>query len=255
MFNVFCAVFLLCKLALPKINLEGAGMQKSVSKYLAIAGVLATMNVANAEKSGAFVGLEAGVSIFNLEQKLAGQIGRNYYSRGNYGSFGIGGNYGLILGYKQFFTPQLGLRYYANINYTHSLTSLNDNTRVSFYNVLNYGVNVDFLANLVSKEIEDFGSFDFGGFLGIGLGGNTYLLDDGVHIDNSLRETKEPTKINVALNVGLRANLAEKHGVELVAKVPFISSKGVDYTNANNGMEWKETRTYYTVSLRYTYSF
>ena len=240
-------------------------MQKSVSKYLAIASVLATISVANAEKSGAFVGLEAGVSIFNL----ASQTSDLKDSK-----FGIGGSYGVIAGYKQFFTPYLGLRYYANLNYAHGSATTptidaggnNIFTATSSVNayhqnyLLNYGVNVDFLANFVSKEIESFGSFDFGGFVGVGLGGNTYLSDltlvsqsfDGS--DSKSLSPQETTKFNVALNVGLRANMAENHGVELVARVPFIKAKMIDDTNFD-GVPLTITRTYYTVSLRYTYSF
>lgn len=238
-------------------------MRKNVSKYLAIASVLATMNVANAEKSGAFVGLEAGVSIFNL----ASQTSDLKDSK-----FGVGGSYGVVAGYKQFFTPYLGLRYYANLSYAHgsaptptvdghrSITAMGGDNAYHQNYLLNYGVNVDFLANFVSKEIENFGSFDFGGFVGVGLGGNTYLSDltivsekfDGS--DSKSLSPQETTKFNVALNVGLRANMAENHGVELVAKVPFIKATMIDDTNFNN-VPLTITRTYYTVSLRYTYSF
>ena len=234
-------------------------MRKNVSKYLAIASVLATMSVANAEKSGAFVGLEAGVSIFNL----ASQTSDLKDSK-----LGIGGSYGVIAGYKQFFTPYLGLRYYANLNYAHGSATTptidargNDSASAYHQNyLLNYGVNVDFLANFVSKEIESFGSFDFGGFVGVGLGGNTYLSDltlvsvayDGN--DSKSLSPQETTKFNVALNVGLRANMAENHGVELVARVPFIKAKMIDDTNFD-GVPLTITRTYYTVALRYTYSF
>lgn len=238
-------------------------MQK-IQKYLAVASVLASMSVANAEKSGAFVGLEAGVSIFNL----ASQTSDLKDSK-----LGIGGSYGVIAGYKQFFTPYLGLRYYANLNYAHGSATtptidgrnnlLTATSSVNAYHqnyLLNYGVNVDFLANFVSKEVESFGSFDFGGFVGVGLGGNTYLSDlTLVSLSNDGNNSKslspqETTKFNVALNVGLRANMAENHGIELVARVPFIKAKMIDDTNFD-GVPLTITRTYYTVSLRYVYSF
>lgn len=162
-------------------------MQKSVSKYLAIASVLATMSAANAEKSGAFVGLEAGVNI-GTQERGNGGLGDSKIKK-----YLLGGSYGFIAGYKQFFTSHIGLRYYANLNLKHStedITNSRDNLPEFIW--LNYGANVDFLGNFVSRE-----NVDFGGFVGLGLGANT--------------EIRSTTNLDVALNVGLRTTFYSKH--------------------------------------------
>ncbi|MGX2973297.1 outer membrane beta-barrel protein [Helicobacter sp. T3_23-1059] len=234
---------------------------KKLSKMVtsvAVASVLA--NGVFAEESGVFVGLEAGASIMNTKSETTDFKDSKY---------GFGGNYGFIVGYKQFFNPHIGLRYYANINYMQADVYASIAPDISqdgiIYNtsradtinfmLVNYAVNVDFLGNFIAKE-----NVDFGGFVGIGLGGNTYLLDQNIVSKTSETQRKiiagqvAITTFNAALNIGLRSNIFKNHGIELVAKVPFIGQKFVDTTRAD-GAPLKMTRTYYSVALRYTYSF
>lgn len=207
-------------------------MQKSVSKYLAIASVLATMNVANAEKSGAFVGLEAGVNVGTLEAET------RFYTTTKYL---LGGSYGFITGYKQFFTSHIGLRYYANLNLKHSTEDITNSTGESYipdFIWLNYGANVDFLGNFVSNE-----DLDFGGFVGLGIGANTEFIS----------QRDSTTNLDVALNVGLRTTFDSKHSFELISRVPFLpTTKGNERATE---LIYREPVYDYSVSLRYAYSF
>ena len=162
-----------------------------------------------------------------------------------------GVNYGFIAGYKQFFTPYLGLRYYANLDIFHNLKKF-ESERLDI-TLINYGVNVDFLGNFVSNE-----TLDFGGFIGAGIGGNTLM---GEHI-KGLKEsvaTLKTTGFDIALNVGLRTNIAKYHGLEISARVPFVPIKMVDYSytvDTGNAIKLKETfKQTYSILARYTFSF
>ena len=238
-------------------------MNKLSKMVTSVAVASALANSVIAEESGVFLGLEAGVSIMNTQNETTDFKDSKY---------GFGGNYGFTIGYKQFFNPYIGLRYYANINYMQAdvyasnapnITSNGTTTYTTYpsfvdetnFMLLNYGINVDFLGNFVAKE-----NVDFGGFVGIGLGGDTYLFDLNIISQTSPTQRKvivgqeTTTTFNATLNIGLRGNIFKNDGIELVAKVPFIGQKFVDTTKAD-GAPLKMTRTYYSVALRYTYSF
>lgn len=220
-----------------------------------------------AEESGVFVGLEAGsVGYGNLNAEIHtetttnGQTTkRNSNIKGGADSF----HYGITVGYKHFFTPKLGLRGYANFNHTYGEAP----TKTSrFFSLFNYGVNVDFLGNFYSAE-----NADVGGFIGLGLGANSLA-------GNVIKETRDMLKttfnqlqggsgsvstpaasFDVALNVGLRANLAKHHGIEAVARVPFLPATigELDYSVANAGStkQTYQIRNTWNFNVRYTYSF
>ena len=123
-----------------------------------------------------------------------------------------GVSYGFVAGYKQFFNEYLGLRYYANVDLTHATFKITDFRPI----LVNYGVNVDFLGNFVVTEIAD-----FGGFIGLGIGGNSWVGKDMQDMKNSYNSEGTNIKIkdtsfDVALNVGLRTNIAKHHGLEVL---------------------------------------
>ncbi len=204
-------------------------MQK---KYLtiAVASTLASISVANAEKSGAFAGLEAGV---NIAPRM------EFYDNNqpsSFDNFMLGGTYGVVAGYKQFFTPYIGVRYYANFNYKH-INRILGITPV--FSVLNYGANIDFLGNFVSSE-----DLDFGGFVGLGLGGNTSI------------RTATATSLDVALNFGLRATF-DSGSLELVARASFLPTilQESQWGAGLNLITYSHTYHHYGISVRYTYNF
>ncbi|MGX3011947.1 outer membrane beta-barrel protein [Helicobacter sp. 23-1044] len=167
----------------------------------------------------------------------------------------------------------MGLRYYANVGITHA--TLKSNAVAQGYNwkdrvegtLINYGANVDFLANFVANE-----TMDFGGFIGLGVGGNSWSgqdLDEHEDYLNSLAQnitapvSLAKTGFDLSLNVGLRANIAKNHGVELVAKVPFLKTTLLDRSisvkiNGNGGGNVKVRNTLhspFSVTARYVFSF
>lgn len=197
-------------------------------------------NIALAEESGAFFGIGIGGGGTTLVKDSNGEIHKET----------LGGiNYGIIDGYRQFFTPNLGLRYYINIDLHHNLAK-SSGTRHNLM-IIDYGVNVDFLWNFISSE-----SLDFGLFLGMGVGGNTII---GKPIATN-------TTADMVLNVGLRTNIATNHGLEIAVRVPVLSplygkspSKelpGISKEEFNRDYN-KQSQRYsqkFSVILRYTFS-
>lgn len=198
------------------------------TKHLSV--ILASvLSVANAEKSGVFAGLEVGVNIATHKSENVYNVG--YDTTTTMTKYLLGGTYGLLVGYKQFFNSHIGLRYYANFNYKHG-NSFGD--FLPYIHTLNYGANIDFLGNFVSSE-----DLDFGGFVGLGIGGNTTITNP-----------KNANNLDVGLNVGLRTTFDSKQSLELVARVSFLPIN-LPKDTIRDSYEY----SYYSVALRYTYNF
>lgn len=211
----------------------------SNTRHLSLATCLACSlafvpNLASAESSAPFVGVELG---YGEGRVIEGRVNTDQvYLRGV--------QYGITAGYKQFFMPYVGLRYYANFSVMHAsggydkdgneVVSLEKKTT----SLLNYGVNVDFLANFVAGE-----DFDFGAFVGVGVGAYTWLKSG--YLENATSDWKL-THLDVALNVGLRTNIAKNHGIEVLGRVSFLDAKPVSGFTLSHP---------YSVTARYTYSF
>ncbi len=166
----------------------------------------------------------------------------------NYTSNGL--SYGFVVGYKQFFNDYVGFRYYVNTDIYHNMSKTKGDDEVYKIIVVNYGVNVDLLYDFVVTEIAD-----FGGFVGIGLGANTLTGKWIKDLKDSHKrlwgeETLTTTGFDVWLNVGLRTNIAKYHGIEVVARVPFLPVT-MDVTGNFEHTLGQE----YSVLARYTFSF
>ncbi len=224
--------------------------------------MLGGANIAFAEESGGFVGIGVGYGDAKMLQETTNE---NTNATDKYKVSANGASYGFVAGYKQFFNEYLGLRYYANLDIYHNINSsdfylIGETVGVPVKNAeittINYGVNVDFLGNFVSTEIAD-----FGGFVGFGIGGTT-LAGKFISDFKSFYTTEgikfNDTAFNIWLNVGLRTNIATHHGIELVARVPFLPVKMVDYSYDNAGTTIKLKQTFrqtYNILARYTFSF
>ena len=235
-------------------------MRKLVS--MAAVAVLCSTSALFAETSGAFLGLGVGYGNIKLQDKFDdhNDIGGGSYKQTEKAN---GVSYGFVVGYKQFFNDYLGLRYYANLDLTHGKfkSESPDGTKNSHNTTfINYGVNVDFLGNFVSNE-----SLDFGGFIGLGIGGNTIkdkYLDDikKAYEEAGITSKLKTTGFDIALNVGLRTNIATNHGVEVAFRVPFLpitvaNKSAVDELGTDLG-KFKATLGQDVRFLaRYTYSF
>lgn len=222
--------------------------------------------VMNAEESGGFVGVQLGGGELTMESSAKGLSGSvNGITNGTSKIGGGGVALGIVGGYKQFFTQYLGLRYYANVDFIIANVKSIDSNAKGIYgyddwntNLINYGVNVDFLANFISNE-----TLDFGGFIGLGLGGSTYMGDgidklqdfingyaNVLNVDGELSKTG----FDLALNIGLRVNIAQNHGVEVAARVPFIKTTLLE-KNISGAKITFTAHNPYRIVARYAYSF
>lgn len=225
---------------------------------------------ANYNRSGGFVGFGIGGGGANMSAKASGEMNMGsdsgsvnqtikYYEGG-------GVDFELVSGYNQFFTQYIiGLRYYANFSLSYMIMNVSGIFKdylialgnEEMYNeikimnaiLINYGANVDFVGNFYTSA-----NVDLGGFVGIGIGGDSWIIK--AKLDTQL---SPPTSaFNVWLNAGLRANIATHHGIELVARVPFLKatifSTAMNLGYANSKMKMFITNPY-NVTLRYVYNF
>lgn len=185
----------------------------------------------NKEKSGVFVGLSIGVASLSYNGAVsylatpAGGVQNTYTSSASLDR--ATGIYGILVGYKHAITGGFGLRYYADFNYSYAHQN-------KIWG-MNYNVNIDGLLNIVEKNNNFFGFF-----AGVGLGAQSYgwsnkllenMLEEAGNAAGSGGVTLAPTTLptnykgkkfsnpktsfNVAINFGVRANLAKHHDVEL----------------------------------------
>ena len=194
----------------------------------------------NKEKSGAFVGLSIGVTSLSADFS-AGYFGtkdgiknREFSVSGSRGM--TTGIYGIMIGYKHAITGGFGLRYYADFNYISPTLA-----QPKMWG-MNYGLNIDGLLNIVEKNNNFFGFF-----AGVGLGAQSYGWSDRI-LENDFYLTGEKgglgdgnngsvklqgergdkhknqnfknpvASFNVAINFGVRLNIAKHHDIELGAR-------------------------------------
>ena len=219
----------------------------SINKFalsVALAGILGASS-ALAETDGAFVGVQAGYGghKFTLEHS-GGSIDIN-----GLGSF----RYGILAGYKQFFTPEFGLRYYGLLDYGTSNKKGKDSNLGADVQVsaLNVNANVDALYNFISNE-----SLDFGAFAGLSLG---YASASVKTPDADNLEKDTPAGFDFGINFGLRANIAQNHGIELYSRFGLLKHKKdrseIDEEDGSPFTLTYKTSQPYAVGLRYSFSF
>ena len=190
---------------------------------LSLALLLGGANIALAEESGGFVGI--GIGGGGIQSKFT------YPEQTIKSPIANGFSYGIIGGYKYFFTKNLGARFYANVDMHHPVGQ-------NLIMLPSYGANADFLASFAINEL-----FELGGFVGVGLGGATYYVDEIIGGFNQ-------TSFDVGLNLGIRGNIVKNHGVELAVKVPFLPVVKIKDTDST-----RELGQVYNVLVRYVYTF
>ena len=89
--------------------------KNKIALSLVVAGILGASS-ALAETDGAFVGLQAGYGGLKLKMESESNNG-GVVEKDPSESISAGGfRYGFVAGYKQFFTPEFGARYYASFD-------------------------------------------------------------------------------------------------------------------------------------------
>ena len=197
--------------------------KKTITKgaiALGLSAILASSAIA--EDDGAFVGLEVGLTSVKAEAKATSPGSVTNTAKDILPSLAIKG------GYKWFFgdSKRFGTRAYGMIGAgTGSLTQLSttlpagggnvsfiSGTQHTYYTTyLDYMVGADALLNFANSD-----SFTFGLFAGVGLGGTTWIANgEDFEPKGGTGKGRSYANFQVALNVGLRANIAKSHGIEV----------------------------------------
>ena len=234
-----------------------------VAVSVALAGILGASS-ALAETDGAFVGVQFGFGGANTKNEFCMlNVGMSVCITDSKSASAL--RYGFLAGYKQFFTENFGLRYYGVVDYGADFKIDNAFDMVSEIikfspkiSALNLSANVDALYNFISND-----SLEFGAFGGFSLAYASYkaknaLIDITPSGDLVFKEFKLGG-FDMGVNVGVRAQILQKHGVELYGRFAFMENKKEE-TLLEDDADSKMTQTFkaaqpYQVGLRYTFSF
>lgn len=168
-----------------------------------------------------------------------------------------GFRYGFVAGYKQFFTPEFGARYYASFDlgtdYKKDITDADGDKTTIKVNSYNITANADALYNFISSN-----DLDLGAFLGLSLGYAHHTVKVEVQGATEKMPDIKPSGFDLGINFGLRTNIAQNHGIELYSRFGVLQQKKELKETYEDGSSY--TQTYkaqqpYQVGLRYTFSF
>lgn len=217
-------------------------------KKLIVSGALAlafSTSAVVAEESGAFVGVDLGLA--NLS-KMTSEL-----NGGTQTTYALGSlRYGLMGGYKWFFTENVGLRAYVALNNgTSYLQDASTQTprNGNQFNSMFVNANVDFLNTFYNSE-----QVSAGWFAGLSLG-------VGIHSGGIVKATTANSNLSnisgfdMGINLGLRTLFGKKHGIEFFTRFGVI---GASATAEMNGVPVKidmSTTQIYNTGVRYTYNF
>lgn len=237
-----------------------------VAVSVALAGILGASS-ALAETSGAFVGVQFGFGGAKTTNEFC-QSGEGMSVCKTDSKSASALRYGFLAGYKQFFTENFGLRYYGVVDYGADFKidnafymgkMVNFSPKIS---ALNLSANVDALYNFISND-----SLEFGAFGGLSLAYASYKAKNALWdvtpmmtggSDKPAFKDFKLSGFDVGVNVGVRAQIAQKHGVELYGRFAFMENKKEE--TLLEDADSKMTQTFkaaqpYQVGLRYTFSF
>ena len=203
-----------------------------IALSLAVAGILGA-TAAVAETSAGFVGLQGntGFGGYTTKVETAAASGTTSGTKTETSSY----QFGILAGYKHFFVPKFGLRFYGLLDYANA-----EEGGVTATN-LNASINADALFNFISGE-----TWDLGGFGGVSLGyGST---ETGTSTTSATTDG-----MDFGLNVGLRISFAQHHGLELYSRIGLIGQEEKLTVSGNTVIT--RNKQDYIGGLRYTYSF
>lgn len=211
-------------------------------KKILISSALAAslFGVAQAQTSGLFVGVNAGVPI------TTPSYGPAIPNSSMFPTSGIGWAVGLDVGYKQVLSENYGLKYYISYNYNQSKGS-KDNSSLP-------KVNADINQHLITANVDYYFNFTpaFGAYIGIGVGYQQY--DPTWKTAGNAMPTEAKGGLAVPVNVGLTYNFNDASQILLGAKIPLL---GYDYkiTQPVVGDVKAATLRTYIVQIGYNYTF
>ena len=209
---------------------------------------------AAAEQSGWFLGVQSDTKNLTNCSTDIDTSSSPYYDYANYNS---NPQISILGGYKKFFSPKLGARFYGILNYSHANTKINgaDDYKGNSFSL---DANADFLFDFVSSE-----SLDFGGFVGIELGYGNSGWERVANYYSSYEYKGTGYSFEGGANVGIRVNFGQRHGLELVNYLGYVVSRSkYDYfyyaysSSPTYNPSSHTTKTFHQqIRLRYILSF
>lgn len=211
-----------------------------MKKFLISSALTASLLcVANAQSSGLFVGVNAGVPI--TTPSYSGFTG----VKDSFPTSGIGWAVGLDVGYKQALSENYGLKYYISYNYNQSKGSKDNAQPLG-------KVNADINQHLITANVDYYFNFTptFGAYIGIGVGYQQYDPTWKVMGQNISQGAKGG--LAVPVNLGLTYNLNDKNQLLLGAKIPVLA---YDYESKSQTIQGTATLRTYIVQIGYNLTF
>ncbi|MGX3098256.1 outer membrane beta-barrel protein [Helicobacter sp. 23-1046] len=262
-------------------SLRGGGIYKLLLAGLC-AIVLASTQV-KAEESGVFVGAQVMYGDLVYTEDIPRQTGYTLPATApKFTSTNTGPGYGVVGGYKHFFSPFFGFRAYGSFYYNQFTFQtptvsfgqapspvLNlEGGKSSIYQ-FNLTANAEALFNIIAGE-----NFNLGVFGGLGIGFQYWkskridtMYDFHQILLSSYNVTQpkaEDRRFGIALNwnVGVRTNILKYHSIEVGAMIPMFNTTIFDYEtyyalNAPNSLitHKVDARQSYNAFVRYTFGF
>ena len=204
------------------------------------------------EKSGLFVGVHGGVSLFGVG--IYDETGKKTTDRELKDNFGVNAsttsfNVGLKAGYQYFFMPIVGVRGYLGYDFNGSRALMKlgmgmKDVNVSFQNIT---LNADVMVNFLNTD-----SFTLGAYVGFGLGyGITGLTGEKTIVD-TLNKGQDYNGFNIPINVGIAATFAGSHKVEIGAKIQALSA---GYSSKTKNDKSEILMNTHVINVGYSYIF
>lgn len=219
----------------------------SLALAVALGGTL------NAQSSGFFAGINAGVPI--TTPSYSGALGN---IKNALPKTGIGYAVGIDLGYKQAISENYGLKYYLSYNYNQSYGDKSGGGEALQISK----VKADIQSNLITANVDFWYNFtkSFGAYLGVGVGYQSFKPN--WKPTTPMGELKlggsQKGGIAVPLNVGLTYNFNDAHQILLGAKIPLIAydyKTDVALIPTQPAQEGTSTLRTYIVQIGYNLTF
>ena len=205
------------------------------------------------EKSGLFVGVHGGVTLFGLG--VYDVNGKKATDRELKDNFGVNAsttsfNVGLKAGYQYFFMPIVGVRGYLGYDFNGSRALMKlgmgmKDVNVSFQNIT---LNADVMVNFLNTD-----SFTLGAYVGFGLGyGITGITGQKEVIDQIIGNNMKYNGFNIPINVGIAATFGGSHKVEIGAKIQALSA---GYSSKTKNDKSEMLMNTHVINVGYSYIF
>ncbi len=204
------------------------------------------------EKSGLFVGVHGGVTLFGVG--AYGANGKKATDKQFKEDFGVNAsttsfNVGLKAGYQYFFMPIVGVRGYLGYDFNGSRTLMKlgvgmKDVNVSFQNIT---LNADVMVNFLNTD-----SFSLGAYVGFGLGYGITGLTGEKRVVDSITTTSDYNGFNIPINVGIAATFAGSHKVEIGAKIQALSA---GYSSKPKNDKTQFLMNTHVINVGYSYIF